>query len=207
MLAMPPRCRRAFTLVELLIVIAIISLLVSIAIPAIQAAVRASRTSACAANLDNLGVAMHSVSTTDGRFPPGLRISVRGPLFTDPQIRAHSYMTFLLPHLEPGVAMLYNHDANFAEADNHEALRTPLPTIVCPSAPTRMTAPSHEFVPSLLFTASVKENEIVRRMVEPVDRKYSAVLVLREVEFLALRVSDRSFGILGAVLAFLRFWV
>lgn len=164
----------AFTLIELLIVIAILSLLASIAIPAIQAAARMSQTSTCAAHLDNLGVAMHSVSATDGRFPPGVSISLKGPLFTDPGIRMHSYVSYLLPHLDAGVSSLYNHDVNFADTGNHPALRAPLPTLLCPSAPSRDTAPSHEFVPSLLLTSSAKEDAIVGRMVEPMDRKFSA---------------------------------
>jgi prepilin-type N-terminal cleavage/methylation domain-containing protein/prepilin-type processing-associated H-X9-DG protein len=63
----------AFTLIELLIVIAIITLLVSISLPALSAVRRMSRQAVCLSNLRHCGsAAMEYVSSNRGRYFPYL---------------------------------------------------------------------------------------------------------------------------------------
>ena len=52
--------RNAFTLIELLVVISIIALLISILLPALQGARASARAVACASNMRQVGVALHS---------------------------------------------------------------------------------------------------------------------------------------------------
>ena len=67
----PTLGRRGFTLIELLVVISIIALLIGILLPALGAARKTARTSACLSQLKQMGVATYGYTADyDGVFPP-----------------------------------------------------------------------------------------------------------------------------------------
>ena len=86
--ARPPavaRVRRAFTLVELLVVIGIIAVLIAILLPAVNSARKSAWSAQCASNLRQIGMSMRLyLEAHKQRFPPG---HPNGGLWTDPSGR------------------------------------------------------------------------------------------------------------------------
>src|SRR5262245_9511977 len=65
------RAGSGFTLVEVLVVIAIIGILMALLLPAIQAAREAARRTTCANNLRQIGTGLLNFESAQRRFPPG----------------------------------------------------------------------------------------------------------------------------------------
>ena len=122
----------AFTLVELLVVIAVIGILVALLMPAVQAAREAARRGQCSSHLKQLGVALHNYHDATRRFPPG-------SIFLGTCCADESYTSWpisILPYLEQGALHdRYNHDETNESIFNQFVREQFVPVYVCPSEP------------------------------------------------------------------------
>lgn len=132
-----PVNQRAFTLVEVLVVIGIIGLLAGLLLPAVQSARESARRVQCVSHLRQLGVAMHSYYEVHGMFPPSHLEPITGWGVSPNHM---SNLTFLLPHLEQQ-PLFSAINMDFAQVDgpdspvveNRTARRTTLALFLCPS--------------------------------------------------------------------------
>ena len=91
--------RTGFTLVELLVVMAIIATLMALLLPAVQNAREASRRTSCRNNLHQIGIAIHSYHDTHACFPP----SSGGTGGSGSNGNSLSGFAMLLPYLEKDI--------------------------------------------------------------------------------------------------------
>ena len=81
--------RAGFTLVEMLVVIAIIGILVGLLLPAVQMAREAGRRIQCTNNLKQIGLAVHQFHDTQGYLPT-----------SRPRDAFLTWPVFLMPYIE-----------------------------------------------------------------------------------------------------------
>lgn len=126
---------RGFTLVELLVAIAVIAMLVAILLPAVQSARAAARRIHCINNVRQLGLGLNNHESAQGYFPaswkPGR--SMQG------SVDGWSASSQLLPYLEEG-ALFANVDFDISYNDARLPSGLPLgsarvPILICPDEP------------------------------------------------------------------------
>jgi prepilin-type N-terminal cleavage/methylation domain-containing protein/prepilin-type processing-associated H-X9-DG protein len=127
--------RRGFTLIEVLVVIAIIAILIGLLLPAVQKVREAANRLTCANKLKQLGLACHNYHDEHGGFPPGA-VGPLNPSFPQYlQLKHHGLGTYLLPHLEQAaLAHQYRWDVSWFDPPNQPVVNAQLKVWQCPSA-------------------------------------------------------------------------
>jgi prepilin-type N-terminal cleavage/methylation domain-containing protein len=124
--------KSAFTLVEVLVVIAVIGLLVALMVPAIQQARESARKTACANNLKQIGLGMQAYVLTRQAFPPGY-VSKVAPDHDDDG-PGWAWGATLMPQLEE--APLHDeidYTASLRSPEMKHVVLTSVPLFICPS--------------------------------------------------------------------------
>ncbi len=142
--ARPPR-RHAFTLVELLVTIAIVGILIALLLPAVQEAREAARRMQCANHLKQLALATHGYVNTHGILPPSgivepktLKITDNGvqrdyPVFDQRSGKMFSWAVLILPFLEEtNLYSQFDLTRTILEQP-HEPQETAVAVYMCPS--------------------------------------------------------------------------
>lgn len=116
------RHRRAFTLIEMLVTIGILSILAALFLPAVQSAREAARRTQCQGNLHQIGLALHSYHASANSFPPS--VTTRTPPGGSVYGGFYSVQDRILPYLDQ--APLYN-------AINYATGTWPIDTYLAPT--------------------------------------------------------------------------
>ncbi|QDV32345.1 DUF1559 domain-containing protein [Tautonia plasticadhaerens] len=132
-----PRRPVGFTIIELLVVVAIVGVLVALLLPAVQGAREAARRVQCTNNLKQIALAMHHYHDVHRCFPPGKKGCCWG-----------TWLVYVLPHLErpalydswnadgsnlPGVPSEHDDPLRYFGAANRTVTSTWISAYLCPS--------------------------------------------------------------------------
>jgi type II secretory pathway pseudopilin PulG len=125
----PHRIRTALTLVEGLVVIAVIGVVIALLLPSVRGAREPARRNSCLNNLKQIQIGLLNYQSAHGEFPPAYTTDADGkPL--------HSWRTLILPYIEH--AALYKTidlTKPWDDPANAKALASMPPSYRCPSRP------------------------------------------------------------------------
>lgn len=131
----PVTNRVAFTLIELIVVIAIIAILAGISLPAVQQARESARLVACKNNVRQLAIGLHHYHDLNKSLPPG--ITSPSLAHRDPQFITwlHQILPFVgQRNLWSETQMAFGIQPNpFVALEYHPHFSTPVAAFACPS--------------------------------------------------------------------------
>jgi prepilin-type N-terminal cleavage/methylation domain-containing protein len=138
-----PACCRGFSLVELLVVMAIIATLTGLLLPAVQSARESARRTQCGLNLRQIGLAAHLHDSVKRRLPGSLGE------------QGESCLVPLLPFLEEGTLHArFDATKPLADVANKEFRESRITGFVCPSMVVPTPAPAPGWSSYALCTGS-----------------------------------------------------
>ncbi len=118
--------RRAFSLIELLVVLSILGVLIGLLLPAVQSARATAQRTACQNTMKQIGLALHNYESAHGRFP-----------CNDSSPQTLSWFVHILPHVDQEPLYRISVAATAIQADPtlspHTGFSTPIKAFSCPA--------------------------------------------------------------------------
>jgi prepilin-type N-terminal cleavage/methylation domain-containing protein len=177
----PLTARRAFTIVELLVTMAIIAMLAALAAPEYSRLVDRARSTACAGNLRSIGIALlNYVNDNDGRFP-----HINNP----PPLEVYDEDDDLPDDQEPQTLLEALADYGLTA----ESFRCPADAADAARSNFQKYGTSYEWIPRIDGEQSVAPRVLSRRR-GLVTRKLSRIIVMRDFAGVHFGRANRLYG-------------
>jgi len=120
-------------MIELLFVVAIITVLIALLLPAIQSSREMARRVQCSNNMLQLGIALGNYASTHRVFPPGV-VNDKGPILNLPVGYHYSWIVQILPYMEQrAIYRRFNFREGVYAPSNETVRNARIQTLVCPS--------------------------------------------------------------------------
>jgi prepilin-type N-terminal cleavage/methylation domain-containing protein/prepilin-type processing-associated H-X9-DG protein len=127
--------RAGFTVIELLVVTAVIAILIAILLPAVQSSREQTRRISCTNNLMQIGTALASYALCHSVLPPGV-VNDKGPVTNVPVGYHFGWAVHILPFLDqPAMFREFDFSRSVYAPGNDTARGHRIQTFLCPSSP------------------------------------------------------------------------
>src|SRR5262245_41893017 len=118
------------SLIELLVVVAIIGVLLALLLPAVQRVREAARRAFCRNTLKQMGIALHNYHDSQGSFPPGITVTGTNNL----EMGGFCGFVPLLPYLEQDNLFAgWDMSGNWYDPPNAALVSAEVKVFYCPS--------------------------------------------------------------------------